>query len=432
METIFGLSTLFGKSGVAVIRISGEKASAALATLGVQTPQPRMAQFVKLRFDGAHIDDALALYFTAPNSFTGEDVVELHTHGSMAVIRQLLDILAQIDGLRMAQPGEFSRRAFLNNKMDLLEAEGLADLIEAETAAQHKQAIRQMEGQLGKIYDTWRADLVSLLARVEAYIDFPDEDLPQELLNQIAAKIAALETSISEHLNDNHRGEKIREGLYVVILGAPNVGKSSLLNFLAKRDAAIVSDIAGTTRDVVEVQLEIAGLPVVFADTAGIREASDAIESEGIRRALARAENADLKIVMFEAGQILSNDLQGLVDENTILLCNKVDSGITNVASDQLNISVKNGKGLQQLLSVLEEKISTRYALTESPTITRTRHRAFLQKALASLQAYSPEKPIELMGEDLRYAAVCLGQITGKIDVEELLDEIFSSFCIGK
>lgn len=432
METIFGLSTLFGKSGVAVIRISGAKASDTLKAFAVDTLQPRIATFAKLRDDGAIIDEALALYFTAPASFTGEDVVELHTHGSRAVISRVFEVLSKIDGFRMAEAGEFSRRAFLNDKMDLTEAEGLADLIDAETTAQHKQAVRQMQGKLGEIYDGWRADLVSLLARVEAYIDFPEEDLPQELIDIIGQKVESLKGSISAHLNDGKVGEKIREGLYAVILGAPNVGKSSLLNFLAQRDAAIVSDIAGTTRDVVEVQLEIAGLPVIFADTAGIREAADAIESEGIRRALERAENADLKIVMFTAEDGLSADLETHLDENSILVCNKIDSAAAKVEENQINISVKTEAGMQELIGLLEEKIAQKFAVTESPTITRARHRIALEKALRSLQEYSPEKPIELMGEDLRYAAVSLGQITGKIDVDELLGEIFSSFCIGK
>lgn len=426
METIFGLSTLFGKSGVAVIRISGEKASYVLKELGVEKPQPRHATFAKLRYDDEVIDETLVLYFAAPASFTGEDVVELHTHGSRAVISRIFEIFGKIDGLRMAEAGEFSRRAFLNNKMDLLEAEGLADLIDAETTAQHKQAVRQMQGKLGEIYDNWRADLVSLLARVEAYIDFPDEDLPQELLNIIEQKILHLKSSILNHMNDGHVGEKIREGLSVVILGAPNVGKSSLLNFLAKRDAAIVSDIAGTTRDVVEVQMEIAGLPVIFADTAGIREAADAIESEGIRRALERAENADFRVVMFEGGAV--DD--ALIRDGDLVVENKIDISSSNLSS--IKISIKDGTGLNELLEKLSAKISVQFALTESPTITRARHRAELEKTLQSLENYSATKPIELMGEDLRYAAVALGRITGKIDVEELLGEIFSSFCIGK
>lgn len=417
------------------MRISGEKAANILAELGVAKPKPRIATFAKLRHEGQIIDEALALYFSAPASFTGEDVVELHTHGSRAVISQLFEILGKMEGFRMAEPGEFSRRAFLNDKMDLVEAEGLADLIEAETSAQHKQAIRQMQGKLGEIYDGWRADLVSLLARVEAYIDFPDEDLPQELLDIIAAKIINLKSSIINHLDDGNVGEKIREGLSVVILGAPNVGKSSLLNFLAQREAAIVSDIAGTTRDVVEVQMEIAGLPVIFSDTAGIREAADAIESEGIRRALDRAENSDFRIVMFEGDEVD----ESLIRDGDLVVTNKCENlenhssqNIANSRYSNIQISIKTGHNMDAFLRLLTEKISAKYSLTESPTITRARHRSSLQEALQSLQEYSAEKPIELMGEDLRYAAVALGRITGKIDVDELLGEIFSSFCIGK
>lgn len=426
METIFGLSTLFGKSGVAVIRVSGDAALAAAEALGVINLKPREAKFAKLRFEEQIIDEALVLYFNNPASFTGEDVVEFHTHGSVAVIKKILEILAHIDNCRMAEPGEFSRRAFANGKMDLTEAEGLSDLIEAETDAQHKQAVRQMQGVLGKIYDDWREDLVRLLARVEAYIDFPEEDLPQELIEEIQNKISNLKSSILNHLSDNHIGEKIREGLYVVILGAPNVGKSSLLNFLAKRDAAIVSDIAGTTRDVVEVQMDIAGVPVIFADTAGIRESSDAIESEGIKRALERAENADFRIVMFEGGNVDNS----LIRAGDLVVENKID--ISSSDNDSIKISIKDGLGMDDLIENLSKQITDKYSLTESATITRARHRIALEKAVNSLGSLSFDKPIELIGEDLRYAASNLGSITGKIDVEELLDEIFSSFCIGK
>lgn len=427
-ETIYGVASAMGKAGVAVIRISGNRALLALGELGVAEPAPRTAVLAKLQHGEQVIDSALVLYFSGPNSFTGEDVVELHTHGSMAVIRKLLAVLAGVSGVRMAEPGEFSRRAFENGKMDLTAAEGLADLIDAETEAQHKQAVRQMDGELGEIYDEWRDELVGALARVEAYIDFPDEDLPQELVDDINGRLDKLICAISAHMDDGKRGEKIREGLYVAILGAPNVGKSSLLNYLAGREAAIVSDIAGTTRDVVEVNLEIAGLPVTFADTAGLRESADEIENEGIKRALQRAENADLKILMFAAGEEKDQKTTELDDENSIIVVNKDDDAKAN----GLAISLKNKTGLDALMEVLADKISERFALTEQPLITRARHREALLKALTALQDFSFEKPIELAGEDLRYAAKAIGSITGKIDVEDLLDEIFSSFCIGK
>jgi len=435
METIFGLSTIMGKSGVAVIRISGDGCLPALASLGIGKLEPRKAALCNLQFEGEIIDKAIVIYFKSPASFTGEDVVEIFPHGSIAVINKIIAALGKINNFRMAKPGEFSRRAFENNKMDLTEAEGLADLIEAETEAQHKQALRQMQGELGRIYDEWRVNLISLLANIEAYIDFPDEDLPQELKDKINYQIENLCAEISDHLDDNHRGEKIRNGLYAVILGAPNVGKSSLLNFLAKRDAAIVSDIAGTTRDVIEVSMEIAGLPVTFADTAGIRAASDEIESEGVRRALARAEDAALKIVMLDTTNIDAESLK-LIDEKTIVIINKSD--LANQQPDlpqniqQISISLLGKNNLQEMLSILEKEISSRYALTESPSITRARHREALIKAIEALAKFSLDKPIELIAEDLRYAANAIGQITGKIDVEDILDKIFSSFCIGK
>lgn len=435
METIFALATVFGKSGVAVLRVSGKKAAQVFVEFGVPVPPARQAKLAKLRHSGELIDHALCLFFPAPNSFTGEDVVELHVHGGAAIIKKTLRILSELEGFRMAEAGEFARRAFLNGKFNLLEAEGLADLIDAQTDLQHSQAMRQLQGELSAVYEGWRAQLVALLARVEAYIDFPDEDLPQELLDEIAAKIELLHGQIEHYLNDSRRGEKIREGLYITILGAPNVGKSSLLNFLAKREAAIVSNIAGTTRDVVEVQLEIAGLPLTFADTAGIREAQDEIESEGIRRALARAENSDLKIIMYSAAEKLPENLRQFVDAQAILLQNKIDIAGA-LSSDNVEkshqVSIATGDGMPSFLQSLEEKICAQFARSEPPIITRVRHRTALQKTLASLASYSPHKPIELMSEDLRYAAVALGSITGKIEVDELLGEIFSSFCIGK
>ena len=427
METIFGLSTIMGKSGVAVIRVSGADALKAAEAFLVKDLKPREAKFAKL----AGIDEGIVIYFQGPASFTGEDVVEFHTHGSIAVIKEVLDKLGSLENFRMAEPGEFSKRAFENGKMDLTEAEGLADLIEAETDAQHKQALRQMQGELGKIYDEWRDGLVKLLARVEAYIDFPDEDLPQELKDEIESQVDSLKSKLQEHLDDNHIGEKIREGLYVVILGAPNVGKSSLLNFLAKRDAAIVSDIAGTTRDVVEVHMEIGGMAVTLADTAGIREAADEIENEGVRRALERAENADFRIVMFEGEDIDKS----LIKDDDLVVINKSDLAKPNIRIleySNILISLKTEENLGKLLNILTEKITEKYSLTESATITRARHRKALEESLRSLENLDFDKPIELIGEDLRYAASQLGSITGKIEVEELLDEIFSSFCIGK
>ena len=429
MKTIFGVATSPGKAGVAIVRISGDSALDAARRLGAEGLGVRVAELRKLIFEGELIDEAVVIYFKAPHSFTGEDVVELHTHGSTAVLKRLLAILTEMPNLRLAEPGEFSRRAFENGKMDLTEAEGLADLIEAETASQHKQAMRQMQGKLGEIYDKWRAEIIESLAFIEAYIDFPDEDLPPELVERLNKKIDNLKSAIGNHLNDNHRGEKLRSGLHAVIIGAPNTGKSSLLNYLAGREAAIVSATAGTTRDVIEVQMEIGGYQITIADTAGLRETKDEIENEGIRRALQHAENADIKILMFEAG---SEDVQtkSMIDENSIVVTNKIDKAETKLAGAQ--ISLKTGEGLDGLLNILSKKVVEKFGIGESPMITRARHREALIKALAALQNFSLEKPIELAGEDLRYAAYEIGRITGKIDVDDILDVIFSQFCIGK
>ena len=430
METIFGLASGLGKSGVAVIRISGKAATDALAALGVATPKPRQAELKTLKINGESIDRALVLYFKAPHSFTGEDVVELHTHGSRAVVKKLFEVLSSLPETRLAEPGEFSRRAFLNEKMDLTEAEGLADLIDAETTAQARQAMRQMEGELGKLYEKWRVAIIKNLANMEAYIDFPDEDLPQSLKDEITKGLQKFRAEIKTHLNDNHRGEKIREGIYVVILGAPNVGKSSLLNYLAKRDAAIVSDIAGTTRDVIEVNLEIAGLPVTIADTAGLRESGDVIENEGIKRALQRAERADLKILMLDANDHLADT--SLADENTIILLNKIDAAQPEKKKSDVEVSINTGQGMDKFMQLLEQKLAERFALSEAPLITRQRHREALAEAVGCLDNISFDNPIELVAEDLRHAAFNIGRITGRIDVEDILDKIFSSFCIGK
>ena len=452
MKTIFGVATAPGRSGVAVIRISGHSALAALAELGGQRPEVRKAELRKLVFAGELIDEAVVIYFKAPHSFTGEDVVELQVHGSRAVVKRILEILSRMPDLRLAEPGEFSRRAFENGRMDLTAAEGLADLIDAETTTQHKQAMRQMQGELGKIYDVWRKEIIETLAFIEAYIDFPDEDLPEELVSRITGKIKTLKSEIKNHLNDNRRGEKIREGIHAVILGAPNVGKSSLLNWLAGREAAIVSAVAGTTRDVIEVQMEIGGYPVTIADTAGLRETADEIENEGIRRAKLHAENADIKILIFEAG-MKDAQTEKLIDENSIRVISKTDivtpgssrglavgalpltnNRIAEQVRDDgtIGISLKTGEGLDKLLQTISQKIATKFGIGESPLITRARHREALQKALAALENFSLEKPIELAGEDLRYAAAEIGRITGRIEVDDILDVIFSSFCIGK
>lgn len=437
--TIFALATAPGKAGVAIIRISGPKAGGALTTLTRSPlPSPRYAQYVRLIHPETQelLDEAVALWFPGPKSFTGEDVVELQIHGSRAVISTLMQLLTTFPGLRLAEPGEFSRRAFMHGKMDLTRAEGLADLIDAETTMQAQQALRQLGGELQQLYDGWRSALLSTLAFIEAYIDFPDEDLPPEVIAEVTEGVNALKNAIRLHINDKQRGEKLREGLYAVIIGAPNAGKSSLINMLAKRDVAIVSHIAGTTRDIIEVHLNMGGYPLIVADTAGLRESNDVIENEGIKRAVERANQADLKIALFEAGKEPDMATLALIDSSTVIAINKIDNNKALV--DTVNgipaipISLTQKLGLDRLLATLEEHVSNRLSPSHDPVITHARYRQHLQDCLKALDYFDLNKDIELAAEDLRMAARQIGRITGTIDVEQILDKIFSSFCIGK
>ncbi|MGC2854679.1 tRNA uridine-5-carboxymethylaminomethyl(34) synthesis GTPase MnmE [Novispirillum sp. DQ9] len=440
-DTIVALATAPGRAGVAVIRLSGPAAGPALESLIGRRPPPRKA--VRARFtdpeSGAVLDDGLALWFPGPASFTGEDVAELHGHGGRAVVESLLDVLCRMPGLRVAEPGEFTRRAFEHGKMDLTQAEGLADLINAETEAQARQALRQMDGALARLYEGWRGVLVPLLAHVEAYIDFPDEDLPDSLGTELHDRARDLVRQIRAHLDDGHRGERVRDGLYIAVLGPPNAGKSSLVNAIAKRDAAIVSATAGTTRDVVEVHLDLGGYPAVLADTAGLREAADDIEGEGIRRALARAETADLRVVVFDGEQWprLDAATAALIDDRTLVVVNKIDRcaepGRFPIAGQEgMPISVKTGEGMDVLLFALEAEVRARLETRGAPALTRRRHRAALEDCAAALDRALTAPGIDLMAEDLRLATRALGRITGRVDVEDLLDIIFRDFCIGK
>jgi tRNA modification GTPase len=452
-RTIFALSSGPPPAGVAVVRLSGPDAGSLLEKIAGKLPAPRMATRVRLRdistkFDtgGADtdiIDDALVLWFPAPNSFTGEDVVEFHLHGGRAVIAALSDMLSAQADVGMAEPGEFTRRAFENGKLDLTQAEGIGDLVHAETEAQRRQALRQTDGALGDLYENWRLGLLRSLAWLEADIDFSDdEDLPDNLVDQVRPELARVRAAIQEHLADNHRGERLREGIYVAILGPPNAGKSSLFNKLAKRDAAIVSEIAGTTRDVIEVHLDLGGYPVVVADTAGLRRTADEIEDEGVRRALQRAEQADLKIIVLDGADAAEPDpaTLRLIDEDSFVVLNKSDKGAARESLAGLGhkthaISVKTGEGVKQLLEDLGAEVSQRFGLQAAPGLTRTRHREALEGCRASLDRFFENKsgmPPELAAEDIRLAARALGVITGRVDVESLLDVVFRDFCIGK
>jgi tRNA modification GTPase len=439
-DTIYAPSTLVGRSGVTVLRLSGPASGAALkALLGDDgLPAPRRASLRKLLTrDGAPLDRALVLWFPGPASFTGEDMAELHLHGGRAVAQAALAALSAVPGLRLAEPGEFARRAFEAGRLDLTEVEGIADLVAAETEAQRRQALRQMAGGLGALVEGWRERLVGVLAEIEALIDFPEEGLPPELERRLSHGIEALRAEIARHLADNRRGERLRAGFSVAILGAPNVGKSSLLNWLAKREAAIVSTVAGTTRDVIEVDLELGGYPVALADTAGLRDSDDPVEGEGIRRAKARAAAADLKLILFDAAAPPDPASLSLLDERTIAVANKSDLARTGLhpelPKEALPVSVATGAGLERMLNILEERVREGLAPVEgAPALTRARHREALEACARELSEALGQSAPELKAENVRLAARALGRIGGRVEVEEVLDRLFREFCIGK
>ncbi len=431
MTTIFAPITSPIRAGISVIRISGSQTIKCLEKLGFKgEPQHQKISFQKIRDPktSEKIDETLISFFKSPQSFTGEDVAEISIHASPFIARKIFEILSTVEDVRLAEAGEFSKRAFLNGKLDLVQAEAIPDLIAAETAAQHKQALQQLSGKLGEIYEDWRFRLIEISAMLEAAIDFPDEDLPQNIIEKVEENVRKLRDEISLHLNDQKIGQKIKNGLSLAIIGAPNSGKSSLINFLAKSEVAIVSEIAGTTRDVVETHLEIAGVAVKISDTAGLRETSDQIESEGIRRALKKAAEADLKIFLVDAqNPILRDDL---IDENTIVVMNKIDKKPAN--SKFLEISLTQNINTSNLIKNLEEKIVEMIPNHNMPLITQERYRTSLQNAVSNLENFNLQKNIELASEDLRMTAREIGKITGKIDIENILDVIFSRFCIGK
>ena len=441
-DTIFALASAPGRAGVAVVRVSGPKSHESLALLTDKACTPRVANLCHLRHPDSRetIDHALVIAFKNPASYTGEDVAEYHLHGGRAVVDSLLSFLETQDGHRMAEPGEFTRRAFENGKMDLTRAEAVADLIDAETVAQKSQALAQMGGVLAQLYEGWSERLKSILAHMEADIEFPDEDLPEGISPELRPKIEALSQEIAAHLSDNHRGERLRDGVHIAVIGAPNAGKSSLVNTLARRDVAIVSELAGTTRDVIEVHLDLGGYPVILADTAGLRPdqigeaGQDSIESEGIKRALARAQSADIKLLLFDgSGAVPDAHTLNLVDANALVVVNKADHKHADFGlQDAIWISVKNGDGFDGLMSALTERIEGMLGRSETPALTRRRHRKALEEAQAHLQRAMGAALPELMAEDLRLSIRALGRITGRVDVEDLLDVIFHDFCIGK
>lgn len=450
-QTIYALSSAPGRSGVAVIRLSGSSAGQVLHILSRKpTPPPRQAA-VRALYDpasGDKLDSAMVFYFSGPASFTGEDAAEIQCHGSPAVIEALLAALSRIKDCRPAQPGEFTRRAFESGKMDLTEAEAVADLIDAETQAQRQQALAQMGGALSSLYNGWAETLKKSLAYTEAVIDFPDEDVPDDQIATIVPKVKDVRAAIDTHLNDNHRGERLRGGIHVAVIGPPNAGKSSLVNALARRDVAIVSPTAGTTRDVIEVHLDLGGYPVILADTAGLRPdqvedgAQGVIESEGIRRALERARNADIRLLVFDGtSPEWDSHTAALINNDAIVVVNKCDlfhvKRMEAAPATAISVSVQTGEGVDKLLASLENKIKARMSVSrDTPSLTRARHRAMLEECRACLDdalARIDSKGLpELVAEDLRMGVRALGRITGRVDVEDLLDVIFRDFCIGK
>lgn len=456
--TIYALATPPGRGGVAVIRISGEDAAASLERLsGAAVPPPRRAVLRSLtggddRGRPELLDRCLALWFPAPASFTGEDVVEFHLHGGRAVTAAVLAELGRQPGLRPAEPGEFSRRAFVQGKLDLTAAEGLADLVAAETAAQRRQALAQLGGELGALYERWRERLLRSLAHLEAVIDFADEDLPAGVAEEVAREVARLSDEIGRHLDDANRGERIREGIEIAVVGPPNAGKSTLVNALARREVAIVSPHPGTTRDLIEVPLDLGGYAVVLTDTAGLRDvaaaadagsAERAIEGEGVRRARQRAEAADLVIAVLDGAVWPETDGETVrlaEMREAVAVVSKCDLGrvpsapSTTAGRPLLAVAATTGQGLDALRQALTAVIEARFSAGDAPVLSRLRHRQALTEALAALERVGRPDPsaIEEAAEELRLAVGALGRITGRVDVEALLDVIFRDFCIGK
>ena len=447
MKTICATITSPLRSSVTIIRISGSQTLKCLEKFGVKNQlNPQKSFFHKIIFDdGAElIDEAIITFFKAPRSFTGEDVAEISVHSSQYVLKKIFEKLLSIENVDLAGAGEFSKRAFLNGKIDLVQAEAIPDLIASETEAQHKQAILQLQGNLGKIYENWRHKIMEISAFVEALIDFPEDDLPTDIVDKINQEVVDLKSQISQHLNDNKVGQKIKNGLSLAIIGAPNSGKSSLMNFLAQSEVAIVSEIAGTTRDIIDTHLEIAGVPVIISDTAGIRLSTDSIEQEGIKRAIKKAQNADIKIFLVDAlNPIIQKDL---IDKKTILVFNKIDKILNNAIDFDkiianfgidkeiifLTISITENINFSQLFEALKEKIDLLIPSFNSPLITQERYRSSLQNCLNSLESFNLNKNIEICAENLRICVNEIGKINGKIDIENILDLIFSKFCIGK
>ena len=442
--TIYALSSGPGISGVAVIRLSGQDTSKVIQLLtGKEPPKPRVATLRKINKINTSelIDEGLILWFPGPESYTGEDMAEIQVHGSKAVVDALHSTLSQIKNCRLAEPGEFTKLAFQNGKINLLKAESIADLISSETEIQRQQAIKIMNGKSSDQFNFLREKLLKILSHVEAKIDFPEEDLPNNILDEIKNSSDEVINKIKKILNDQKVGERIREGFKIAILGPTNAGKSSLMNHLSNRDVAIVSEIAGTTRDVIETHLNIDGYPVIISDTAGIRDSKDEIEKKGIKLSLNRAEEADLKLVVIDAKSLDFTDvLKDLLHENAILVINKSDLLAKDIdleikKTNYVLISIKENKNIEELILKIKNNLKNKFITSDDILITRERHRQHLQQCLDHLNNFNQKKEIEdfdKAAEDLRLATRHLGMIVGKVDVEEILGSIFNDFCIGK
>ena len=442
--TIFALSSGPGISGIAVIRVSGKNTPDVIKKItNNKLPVPRMATLTKFNKIGSKelIDEGVIIWFPAPNSYTGEDLAEFHVHGSRAVINAMHSSISKIQNCRLAEPGEFTKRAFLNGRVNLLKAESISDLISSETEVQRKQALKIMSGKSSDKFNSWREKLLKILSHIEAKIDFPEEDLPKNIMSEIKKTSSKILSEIKKTLNDEKVGERIREGFKIAIVGPPNSGKSSLLNYLSKRDVAIVSEIAGTTRDVIETHLNLDGYPVIVSDTAGIRNSKNEIEKKGIKIALNRAEDADLILVIVSAKNVdFSKVLNDLLEKNSILVVNKSDliKGKLNVKFKKhkhVLISIKKDFQLNKLISKIKNKLKNKFTTTEDILITRERHRQNLINCVQHLEKFQKKKfakDFDKAAEDLRLATRHLGMIVGKVDVEELLGSIFNDFCIGK
>ncbi|MBD1108885.1 tRNA uridine-5-carboxymethylaminomethyl(34) synthesis GTPase MnmE [Pelagibacterales bacterium SAG-MED50] len=442
--TIYALSSGPGISGIAVVRVSGEKTSEVIESLtGKPVPKPRVATLRKINKINTSelIDEGIILWFPGPESYTGEDMAEIQVHGSKTVIDALHTSISYIENCRLAEPGEFTKLAFQNGKINLLKAESIADLISSETEIQRQQAIKIMNGKSADQFNFLREKLLKILSHIEAKIDFPDEDLPNDILKEIKKSSDEVIKNIEKILNDQNVGERIREGFKIAILGPTNAGKSSLLNHLSNRDVAIVSEIAGTTRDVIETHLNIDGYPVIVSDTAGIRESKNEIERKGIKLSLNRAEEADLKLVVVDAKNLDFTDvLKGLLDENAILVINKsdlldgdIDPEIKKL--DHVLISIKENLNIDELILKIKNNLKNKFITSDDILITRERHRQHLDQCLEHLKNFNKkneDEDFDKAAEDLRLATRHLGMIVGKVDVEEILGSIFNDFCIGK